>query len=315
MKKIISIVVVLIMLFGTINVFAATEVQATLDKTKAAINETITATIVTSKKDDIIKIVEEDGNVVLEKTSGYKEKSGKREWIVEFSLTTAGSRDLKVFSQNDESFDNFTSVKIEITNEIIQPPVVGDAKIRSDAVKIIVAQEGTYNSVSLDDNGALSVGMMQWHGPNAHDLMKSIRDRDPALARELLKGTTIYNELDQANYTWNKRILASSEKTPVANFISSAIGKQQQDLFAENYMNDYITRAKNRGITSGGAIIFYCDLAIQGGPGNANGVSNLITGTVTLDKIYQASLNHYVMGQYSSRRTKVYNSIKALGYS
>ena len=312
MKKITTFLIIFVLLFSGISSFAATPVQVTLNKTKVGTNETITATVITSLKDKRVKIVENDGRVVTDQTYGYRDRNGKREWKIDFSFSEKGTKNLMFFSGNYDLYAEYVEKTVEITDT---SSLNTDAAIRKAATDIIVKQEGTYNSVNVNDNGALSVGMMQWHGPNAHDLMKSIRDRDTTLARQLLAGTTIYDELSQQNYTWNTRILKASEKDPVSKFISSNVGKEQQDIFAENYMNTYITRAKNRGITSGGALVFYCDLAIQGGPGNADGVANLVSGTVTLDKIYQASLNHYVMGQYPSRRTAVYNAIRAYGYS
>ena len=40
--------------------------------------------------------------------------------------------------------------------------------------EIIFANEGGYASVNADDNGAVSVGRLQWHGTRALNLLKKI---------------------------------------------------------------------------------------------------------------------------------------------
>ena len=47
-------------------------------------------------------------------------------------------------------------------------------EIAAEAAKIVFANEGNYYSVNADDNGALSVGKVQWHGNRALSLLKKI---------------------------------------------------------------------------------------------------------------------------------------------
>ena len=47
-------------------------------------------------------------------------------------------------------------------------------EIAAEAAKIIFANEGNYASVNADDNGAVSVGKVQWHGNRALSLLKKI---------------------------------------------------------------------------------------------------------------------------------------------
>ena len=42
------------------------------------------------------------------------------------------------------------------------------------ASEIIFSNEGGYSSVNRDDNGAVSVGRLQWHGTRALNLLKKI---------------------------------------------------------------------------------------------------------------------------------------------
>ena len=47
-------------------------------------------------------------------------------------------------------------------------------EIAAEAAKVIFANEGNYSSVNADDNGALSVGKVQWHGNRALSLLKKL---------------------------------------------------------------------------------------------------------------------------------------------
>ena len=47
-------------------------------------------------------------------------------------------------------------------------------EIAAEAAKVIFANEGNYASVNADDNGAVSVGKVQWHGNRALSLLKKI---------------------------------------------------------------------------------------------------------------------------------------------
>ena len=53
-----------------------------------------------------------------------------------------------------------------------------DAKTKNEIVqaaqKIIFGQEGNYSSVNANDNGAVSVGKVQWHAGRALALLKKI---------------------------------------------------------------------------------------------------------------------------------------------
>ena len=56
-------------------------------------------------------------------------------------------------------------------------------EIAAEAAKVIFANEGNYSSVNADDNGALSVGKVQWHGNRALSLLKEIAKRESGRGR------------------------------------------------------------------------------------------------------------------------------------
>ena len=62
------------------------------------------------------------------------------------------------------------------------------------AMDIIQQNEGSYGSVNKNDNGALSVGWIQWHGNRALNLLKDIVAANPSQAKNIL-GDALYNEI------------------------------------------------------------------------------------------------------------------------
>ncbi|MBR6408535.1 MAG: hypothetical protein IKS19_08165 [Clostridia bacterium] len=189
-------------------------------------------------------------------------------------------------------------------------------KVLSQAVDIISAREGTYSTVVRADGKSMSIGKICWHGVNAQLLLKRIMNADPALLKKELQGTTLYNDILKSTDYWKTRICSVAEKPVLSDAISTDTARLVQDAYAEEFIYQYYKYGSvNKKISNKGALIFYCDLSIQGGNGAANRIVNTISGEVTLDKIYKASLSDSVMGRYSTRRTAVYNEIKKLGYT
>ena len=75
-----------------------------------------------------------------------------------------------------------------------------DTKTRTEIVlaaqKIIFGQEGNYGSVNANDNGAVSVGKVQWHAGRALDLLKKICAAESRAASIL--GAALYKEITTA---------------------------------------------------------------------------------------------------------------------
>ena len=63
------------------------------------------------------------------------------------------------------------------------------------ASKIIYSHEGNYGSVNRDDNGAISVGKVQWHGNRALNLMRTICKALGASQSTSILGATLYAEI------------------------------------------------------------------------------------------------------------------------
>ena len=186
------------------------------------------------------------------------------------------------------------------------------------ASDIIRSNEGSYASVNPNDNGALSVGWLQWHGNRALSLIKSIVSADTAKAKTLL-GDTLYKEVTTAT-NWSARILTADEKSKISALMDTSAGHTEQDKLAYSDISVYINHGMTLSITDPSALVFFADIENQcGGGGSARVASSAISAAgsaekVTLTVLYNASLNDSVAGKYKTRRDKTYNSCLLLGW-
>jgi|GEM_PF-2111805 len=191
----------------------------------------------------------------------------------------------------------------------------GDKNLVSIAEEVIFGNEGSYGTVVKDDNGALSIGKIQWHGTRARDLLIKIRDKNPSLAKSTLP-KSIYDNLDSGDNYWKTRTLTDSEATAISNLLKTTEGKAAQDEQSKTDVGGYISAGKRLGITDNQTLVYFADLYNQS-PDRAIEIVKAAGGGngLTLDKIHEAALANSVMGNYKSRRNKTYNSCKKIGSS
>ena len=189
------------------------------------------------------------------------------------------------------------------------------------AMDIIQQNEGSYGSVNANDNGALSVGWIQWHGNRALNLLKDIVAANPSQARNIL-GEALYNEITTST-SWSTRTLTGNEKTAISALLKTDEGRSAQDALASKDISAYIYRSMGYGVTSPSALVYFAELENQCGAGGAKRViaaaANLVGGdygAITLDAAHRAALADSVAGktEFVNRRNKVYNYVLCLGW-
>ncbi|MCM1578719.1 MAG: LysM peptidoglycan-binding domain-containing protein [Ruminococcus sp.] len=190
-------------------------------------------------------------------------------------------------------------------------------EIAAEAAKIIFANEGNYASVNADDNGALSVGKVQWHGNRALSLLKKIVQKTGQAQAEAVLGKDLYKEITTAS-DWGTRKATAAEKGKLSQILGSAQGKQVQDAQAEEDILSYVTHGVNMGIEDPQSLVYFADLENQGGAGASKRVGEDAAqraggaGKVKLAFIHTAALADRVMGKYSDRRNLVYKKAQEL---
>ena len=183
------------------------------------------------------------------------------------------------------------------------------------AVQIISRSEGTYGTINRNDNGAVSIGMLQWHADRALQLMRSIANADTGSAQSIL-GSTFYNEVMTAS-SWNSRTFSAAEGTAASNLLTTAAGKSKQDALAYSDVQGYISAGQNLGISNAGVLVYYAELYNRG-MGVARRILNAAANggaysSVTLSKLHSTALANS-SSYYTSRLNNAYNTIVSLGW-
>ena len=196
---------------------------------------------------------------------------------------------------------------------------VSDAQIIDKVLAFLYVHEGNYGSINKNDNGALSVGKIQWYAGNALNLCRDALNRNPQSALEVL-GEDLYNEITDSTTNWSHRIVNDEEAALLSAFLTTPEGKAAQDDQGRAYMTNYINAGKKLGITDPAVMVYFCDLHNQGGLGMARRVATAAAemagsfGAISLDQIYQAGLDDSVAGRYPNRRKATYDYCKSLGW-
>lgn len=189
-------------------------------------------------------------------------------------------------------------------------------QIAAEAAKIIFANEGNYASVNADDNGALSVGKVQWHGNRALSLLKKIVQKTGQAAEGIL-GKELYREILTAS-NWGTRKATGEEKEKLSKVLGSSQGRQVQDAQAEEDILSYVAHGVKMGIEDPQSLVYFADLENQGGAGASKRVGEDAArraggaGRVTLAFIHAAAVADRVMGKYRDRRNLVYSKAAGL---
>ncbi|MDR1705445.1 MAG: hypothetical protein LBS19_12270 [Clostridiales bacterium] len=181
------------------------------------------------------------------------------------------------------------------------------------AQTIIFGNEGAYGSVNKDDNGALSVGKVQWHASRALSLLKAIIAKNPTKAQSTL-GDALYNEITSAAASaWNKRTVTADEAALLKKLLNSAQGKAVQDAQAAADVTVYVQKGESYGLEDCGALIYFADGVNQYGT-NSTVWKKIAAQALasTGDAAAMLAATKAATSKYLDRREKVYNEIVAL---
>ena len=194
-------------------------------------------------------------------------------------------------------------------------------KVVKVASGIIYSQEGNYGSVNRNDNNhGMSIGKCQWNAywGRALPLLKSIVEKDQEQAKEIL-GEALYTEIAGSSVdAWNRqeREATEEEAKAISKLLTTKDGKEIQDDLADTDITGYVKNGVKIGLVSLKALAYFADLENQGGSGASSRIAKTAaeaTGgaeKVGLEEIHAYALKDATMGQYESRRSKVYEAVK-----
>ena len=191
--------------------------------------------------------------------------------------------------------------------------MIGIEDIAIAASGIIFENEGGYASVNRDDNGALSIGKLQWHGERARTLLEKMIKEEEQMAKTLISDICI--ELD-GDADWSSRCVNADEASRIASFISLPVCKQIQDECAIEDICKDVKRGVGYGLRNCGALIYFADGANQYGRYSSlwkNAVGIALKGKGDLDALHCAVLS--LTDAKLSRRVRTYEKVKKLDIS
>ena len=259
------------------------------------------------QKDEIESDIE-SGQMLHESMSTVQETGRAAEQSQE---DTGGARAFEPFS--------YTLKEVSLSQSSIGG--VSTKTILAGTKSLIEKNEGNYDSVNPDDNGALSIGKMQWHGYRAARLLQAIISADNKTAYEKL-GDTLYNEIiglsTTSNNVWETRVLTSAESKKIGDLLKTEKSKEVQDTLQEYDISGYINRAYGLGLRDAAAVAYYTDVENQFGSGGAAGhvtYAERVAGSrdkITLNELHIAALCYN--GSYNSRRFQSYGYVANLGW-
>lgn len=187
--------------------------------------------------------------------------------------------------------------------------------ITEKAAEIIFGNEGSYGSVNMNDNGAVSIGKIQWHGNRALNLLRSIVAKNAQQAGEIL-GSALHQEITANQTDWGSRCVSAAEAKAISDLLTTTEGKRAQDALATQDVSTYISKGESYGLTDPGALIYFADGVNQYGTNSSlwkNIATDALKSTGDVDAMYEATTKR--TSQYLSRRKKVYDKVKALNLS
>jgi len=178
------------------------------------------------------------------------------------------------------------------------------------ALELLYYNEGSYGSINKDDNGAVSIGKIQWHANRALTLLKIIVEMGPESAQAILT-PELYEEITTSS-DWSKRIVSAEEADVLSALLTSDNGMAAQDTMATKDVTTYVNHGQNLGITDPAALVYFADMENQGGYGMSSRVAKAAAANVasfedvTLAVLHEAALEDRVAGKYSTRRNRTY---------
>lgn len=169
-------------------------------------------------------------------------------------------------------------------------------------------ESSSYGGVNPNDNGALSLGLLQWHAARALGLMRMIGE-EPGGA-DIIKaelGEGMYNDImTGSNNLWNSYVIPSGLVSAFRAVLESTPGHNAQDELFQADCANYVSVAKSYNINTSGAQLYFCDLYNQS-PKQALNIARACGGDMSLDNLHKQALANNIMGKYASRRNWTYD--------
>lgn len=163
-----------------------------------------------------------------------------------------------------------------------------------------------------DNEKSITIGAGAWYAAEAKNLLNKIRTADSA-AFSKLDTQGIGYDLDHANWSAYQISKSSAKAKCIQSILSSNIGKQCQDTYMKEQIQQYFNEASALGVTDAGAQIEYVNARHHAGQKVAADVVKNAATPYTVDTMYASIMSRSgpnQIGTYKTRQEKVYSWIK-----
>ena len=184
-----------------------------------------------------------------------------------------------------------------------------DSKQSLYAMYVIGAVESNWDWTAVNYNDPITLGMMQWYGTRAANLLNLVKTGDPdgyaILAQSLRDSVEAHTATDS---WWTTRYVNRAEgnswKTAAAR---DEIHTIEQDLFIHTDIPSYVSVLGSWGVGEDNvkSLIFAMSMYHQSPRSCGQVIANV--GDADLDTMWRAALNHQVLGQYANRYNRVHD--------
>lgn len=185
-----------------------------------------------------------------------------------------------------------------------------DDTAKKVAIKAIGTVESSMKYDSINYNDPITVGIAQWYGPRAADIIKKM---GAAHATEYAGvASSLKSDLNSHGNDswWTNRWLSRLEGNSLIPLLRAGAAVQDKQLVED--LEAYFQAARNVGIDPNGntdTFIYFCVMYHQG-PRYAIRVMNRCGGSSSLEAVHHTCLNDGVLGKYPNRYNQAYSIIK-----
>lgn len=175
---------------------------------------------------------------------------------------------------------------------------------------------------SFSGEHTITVGIMQWYGSRAHNLLKYVCRTNKQEALSIL-GADLYKEC-MSNHDWEAeyRTFSESELSSIRKMLGKDWAKDCQREQFKKDIKRYIEHAQNLGLTNSKLIAYFCDIYHQT-PKSADDVATSLISMYSskedannasdaLDKMFSLSMQHSGFFSTYSRHEECYHRCQKL---
>lgn len=180
------------------------------------------------------------------------------------------------------------------------------------AMYVIATVESNCTWTSVNYNDPITLGIMQWYGPRAADMLRRSKTADPEGWTEFATAApTLAMQAEADSIDFTQRYVTRAEGNAFVAFASRKQQHEAQQNLWEADCRSYEKTCDNYGFPGNNIRerIFFMSMWHQS-PQSAVQVLGSTSATASLELLHSTCLNHVVLGRYVNRYNTVYNMLK-----